>query len=142
MLRRIYLLLRPMICLLFLTAGCRAQSSLLASAPTETKPHISKAWIVSSVVLLAASSLDASSSWGKYESNPFLRSDNGRFEARGVSIKLGIAGAMLAPQILLRKNHTATKLFTITNFAQAGMYTGISIRNYGIPRPMPGQPAR
>ena len=138
------MLLRPVICLIFSIAVLRAQSQpsdlAFIAAESQAKPHISKMWIASSLILLAATSLDASSSWGKYEANPFLRSNDGRFGAKGFSIKFGIAGAMLAPQLLLRKNRTAVKIFTVTNFAQAGMYTGIAIHNFGIPQP--GQPAK
>jgi hypothetical protein len=127
---------------MFSIVALRAQSppDKFSYVAAESKPHISKMWIASSLFLLAATSLDASSSWGKYEANPFLRSGDGRFGARGFSIKLGITGAMLAPQLLLRKNRTATKIFTFTNFAQAGMYTGIAIHNFGVPEP--GQPAK
>lgn len=136
------MLLRPVICILFSVFILQAQSrpSEYAYTTEEPKPHISKLWIASSLLLLAATSLDASSSWGKYETNPLLRSSDGRFGARGVSIKMGFAAATLAPQFFFRKNRTATRIFTMSNFAQAGIYTGISIHNFGVPQP--GQPAK
>jgi hypothetical protein len=113
----------------------------LLSPHGDDKPHISKVWIASTIALLAATSLDAASSWGKYEGNPLLRSSSGTFGAQGVSLKFAIAGAMLTPQLLFRRNRRATKFFTITNFAQAGMFTGIAIHNFGIPQPaQPGPP--
>jgi hypothetical protein len=133
------MLIRPLLFLVFAAAlQAQVQSSQLTDVPATPTSHLSKLWAVSSFVLLGATSLDAASSWGKYEENPLLRSADGRFGMKGVSIKLTLAGAMLIPQILFRKNHTATKLFTVTNFAQAGMYGGIAARNFGIPQP--GQP--
>ncbi len=135
--------IRPLLCLVFAAFTLQAQSQpdWLLSPREDTRPHVSKAWVASTVALLAATSLDAASSWGKYEGNPLLRSSNGTFGAQGVSLKFAIAGAMLAPQLLFRKNRRATKFFTITNFAQAGMFTGIAIRNFGIPQPaQPGPP--
>lgn len=136
------MLIRPLLCFVLAVFTLQAQpqpESLLASG--EEQPHVSRVWIASTVALLAATSLDAASSWGKYEGNPLLRSGNGTFGAQGVSLKFAIAGAMLAPQLLFRKNRRATKFFTIANFAQAGMFTGIAVRNFGIPRPaQPGPP--
>jgi hypothetical protein len=130
------MLIRPLLFLVFAAAvQAQCQTSQLTDVPMESKPHLSKLWVASSILLLAATSLDAASSWGKYEENPFLRSNDGRFGTKGVSIKLSLAGAMILPQLFFRKNHTATRLFTITNLAQAGMYGGIAARNFGIPRP-------
>lgn len=137
------MLIRPLLCLVLgvLTLQAQSQPASLLSLREDDKPHVSKVWIASTVALLAATSLDAASSWGKYEGNPLLRSSNGTFGAQGVSLKFAIAGAMLAPQLLFRKNHRATKFFTIANFAQAGMFTGVAIHNFGIPRPaQPGPP--
>lgn len=142
------MVIRSLLCFVLAAAALCAQSqpselaSGLTSTPAESRPHVSKLWIVSSLALLAATSLDAGSSWGKYEANPLLRSSDGRFGARGVSIKFAMAGAALAPQFLLHRNHTATRLFTVVNFAQAGMYSGIAIHNFGIPSPSTGQPTK
>jgi hypothetical protein len=78
------------------------------------------------------------SSWGRYESNPLLRSSDGRFGAKGVSIKLLAAGVTLVPQICLRRHQHTQRLFTVINFAQAGLYTGAAIHNMGVPR-RPGE---
>lgn len=129
------MLIRPVLFVVFAAAlQAQSQTSQLTAVPVAPAPHTSKLWVASSILLLAATSLDAASSWGKYEENPFLRS-NGRFGAQGISIKLTLAGAMFVPQLLLRRNHTATKLFTITNLAEAGIYGGIAAHNFGIPRP-------
>lgn len=131
------MLIRPVLFVVFAAAlQAQSQTSQLTDAPLESTAHTSKLWVASSILLLAATSLDAASSWGKYEENPFLRSTDGRFGIKGVSIKLSLAGVMLVPQLLFRKNRTATKLFTITNFAESGMYGGIAARNFGIPRPV------
>ncbi len=134
------MLIRPVLFVVFAAAlQGQSQTSQLTDIPATPTRHVSKLWITSSILLLAATSLDAASSWGKYEENPFLRSNDGRFGVKGVSIKLSLAGAMLVPQILFRRNHAATKLFTITNLAQTGMYGGIAARNFGIPRPSPAK---
>jgi len=73
------------------------------------------------------------SSWGRNEANPMLRSGDGRFGAKGASIKLAMAGAIIAPQLFVMKRAPGSqRLFTIANFLQAGLYTGVAIRNYGV----------
>jgi hypothetical protein len=94
------------------------------------------------VALVAATSLDMSSSWGRNEANPILRSGNGQFGAKGATIKLAIAGAMIAPQFFVMKRVPGLqKAFTIANFVQAGLYTGVAVRNYGVSdKVAPGTP--
>ena len=79
----------------------------------------------------AAQTLDAHSSWGKYEANPLLRSPDGRFGVRGVAVKSGIvAGSLTVQVLLLRKWPKARKVATITNFVLSGVMVGIAARNY------------
>jgi hypothetical protein len=123
-------------CLTVLSAACFAQSHAITIAHVEDIPrrHTSRLWAASCMALIAATSVDMASSWGRNEANPMLRSGDGRFGAKGASIKLAMAGAMIAPQFLvMRRAPASQRLFTIANFLQAGLYTGVAIRNYGVP---------
>jgi hypothetical protein len=112
------------------------KQNLINHEPETPTPRVSKLWMASCLMLITATSLDMSSSWGKYEQNSLLRSGDGRFGAKGVSLKVIMSGATLAPQWILRKDRTATKLFTFANLAEAGLYTGIAVHNFGVPTPI------
>jgi hypothetical protein len=135
------------VCLAMLAGSCLAQSRPISNTLIEEPGprRVSRLWVASSIALLAATSADMASSWGRYEANPMLRSADGRFGVRGASIKLAMAGAIIVPQMFfMRRSPRWQRLFTIANFAQAGLYTGVAIRNYGVqdrsaPR-QPGQP--
>lgn len=131
-----------LVSLALLSAACFAQSRSITIAHVEDAPqrHTSRVWVASCIALVAATSADMASSWGRNEANPMLRSADGTFGARGVSLKLAMAGAMIVPQYFIAKRAPGTqRLFTIANFIQAGMYTGVAVRNYGVPQ-APGQP--
>ena len=122
-------------CFTMLSVTCFAQSRHITIAHVDDAPrrHTSRLWVASCMALLAATSADMASSWGRNEANPMLRSGDGRFGARGASIKLAMAGAMIAPQFfVMRRAHGSQRLFTIANFVQAGLYTGVAVRNYGV----------
>ena len=79
----------------------------------------------------AAQVLDVHSAWRKYEANPLLRSPDGRFGVRGVTIKSGIAAGNLTVQtLILRKWPKARKAAAVIYFAAAGMIVGVAARNY------------
>jgi hypothetical protein len=86
-------------------------------------------WKISIATMLAASAFDAYTSVGKHESNPLLRSSDGNFGGKGAAIKAGLAGISIAPQIFLRDRHDLRKIFTVVNFASAGLFTGVAIHN-------------
>ncbi len=92
-------------------------------------------WIASILAMAAASGMDAGTSWGKLEGNSLLASHDGRFGAKGVSIKVGIAAGVIIPQILLRKHKNARMAFSLGNFAQAALFTGVAVHNLGIAAP-------
>jgi hypothetical protein len=115
------------------TQSVRPTIAIIEEKPKRT--HTSKLWVISCVALIAATSFDAASSWGKYEGNPLLRSSDGRFGAKGLMIKSAVAGGSLAPQILLRKRRKMERVLTIANFVQAGWYMGVGIHNIGVPQP-------
>ncbi|HEY3456605.1 MAG TPA: hypothetical protein VGK64_18650 [Bryobacteraceae bacterium] len=92
-------------------------------------------WIASIVAMAAGTGADAATSWHKRESNGLLASSDGTFGTKGLAIKAGLAGGLLVPQILFRKHRDLRTAFTIGNFAQAGIFTGVAIHNAGIARP-------
>ncbi len=96
---------------------------------------VNRIWIASMLAMVAASGLDAETSWGKPEANGLLASSNGTFGAKGVSIKAGVAATILIPQILFRKHKDVRVKFAVANFAGAGVFTGVAIHNLGIPAP-------
>ena len=93
---------------------------------------VNRVWIASMLTMVAASGFDAGTSWGKQEANGLLASPDGTFGVRGVSIKAGVAAAIIIPQILFRKHKDLRAKFAVGNFAAAGVFTGVAIHNLGI----------
>ena len=85
--------------------------------------------------MAAGTGADAATSWHKRESNGLLASSDGTFGAKGLAIKAGLAAGLLVPQILFRKHTDLRTAFTVGNFAQAGIFTGVAIHNAGIAAP-------
>jgi hypothetical protein len=111
----------------WLLEGSRAAQRRLAEAPRHQG-----LWRASLVAVLASSTLDAHSSWGKREMNPLLAGADGRFGTRAVAIKSLITGAALGGQwLMLRHKPSMTKYAIIGNFGLAGIYTRVAIHNYG-----------
>lgn len=93
---------------------------------------MNRLWVTSMMSAVAGTSLDAASSWGKLESNSMLASSSGTFGAKGLSIKLSIAAAVIVPQICLRKHKELRTAFVIGNFADATVFAAAAIHNLGI----------
>ncbi|HEX7363119.1 MAG TPA: hypothetical protein VF283_21735 [Bryobacteraceae bacterium] len=102
--------------------------------PNARPDTVQRLWIGSICAMVAASAFDAASSWGKQEANPLLASRDRTFGGRGLAIKAAIAGAVLLPQILLHKHKRLRKSFMFANFADAAVFTAVSIHNLGISR--------
>jgi hypothetical protein len=98
----------------------------------QPRRNTSKLWMISVAGLVGASAFDAASSWGKYESNPLLRSRSGQFGAKGLGLKTASIGAVILPQVLFHKRYGLEKTFSVLNFSLAGMYSGLAIHNLGI----------
>lgn len=97
----------------------------------EIPPKRSTLWKISALFAAAATVADTHSSWGRLEINPMLRSTNGRFGLRGVSVKALVTGGSIGAQyILLRRNPKAEKYGIITNFAIAGVLGTAAAANY------------
>ena len=102
------------------------REELSARAPKWDK----RIWITSMIVVAGATSFDAAASWNSREANPLLRSGNGRFEARGLSIKLGLLGGLLFPQRYISRNvDGAYKPLSFINFVTAGGYVAAGMIN-------------
>jgi len=98
-------------------------------------PHdrlMERLWIASIAADLAATSLDAATSWGKREGNSLLASSDGTFGGKGVAIKAGFAAAVLIPQICFRKHKDMRGIFVMGNFGQAGIFAGTAVHNLQI----------
>ena len=96
---------------------------------------IRRVWVSSICAMLAATTMDAATSWGKYETNSLLASSDGRFGSKGVAMKAGFAGAVIVPQVLLRRRKGLRMKFAIANFAEAAAFSGMAIHNIGVPGP-------
>jgi len=90
-----------------------------------------QAWDISFSALVAARSADLYSSRGLYESNPLLRSPDGRFSmARGVAVAVpSLVFVQVVQKWAIRKWPQARKPFTIVNFAVAGATVGVVAHN-------------
>ena len=103
--------------------------AIIASAQPST------AWRISAGTLVAATAVDAASSWGGVELNPILAGADHRFSARGAAIKGSVAAATILIQwAILRHHPRAAKLFAIVNFGASGAYVGVAARNWRISR--------
>ena len=111
-----------------------AEANTAAVAAYKNRGTIDKIWTASIAALLGGTAMDAASSWGKAETNPILRSANGTFGMQGLLIKGGLAGAVIAPEILMRNNPEAKKKFAIVNFIAAGVFSAVVFHNLTIPK--------
>ena len=93
---------------------------------------VNRIWVASMLSMVAATSLDAGSSWGKREGNALLASSDGTFGAKGLSIKAGVAAGLIVPEILLRHHKDLKAKFAVGNFAEAALFGGVAIHNMGI----------
>ena len=95
------------------------------------KPGWKKGWMASAAGLAAASLVDAWSSIGRYESNPFLRNRQGQFAAgKGIAMKAGMTGGMVVIQgMLARKRPEMYKPYSLVNVGAAGAFGVAAWRN-------------
>jgi len=91
-----------------------------------------KVWVASVFTMIAGTTADAASSWHKREGNSLLASSNGVFGPKGVALKAAIAAGVLTPQIILRKHRDWRLSFAVGNFAEAGIFAGVTIHNVRI----------
>ena len=94
-----------------------------------------RVWIGSLIAVVAASGMDAATSFGKTEGNPLLASSNGTFGAKGITIKAGLSATTLIVELLSRKDTGMRKAFTIFNFGEAALFSTFEVHNLGIAAP-------
>jgi hypothetical protein len=92
-----------------------------------------RAWIASWAAYAAANILDAKSSSGKMEANPFLQNADGTFNSgRAAGLKAGAGGALLGMQLWMIRKHPEKNLyksFTVVNGAAAGALGAVAASN-------------
>jgi hypothetical protein len=107
------------------------EGSHQAAAQRAALPPRQTLWKASLAAVIAASALDAHSSWGKQEANPLLANRAGQFGTRGVAIKgVVTAGALGAQWLMLRHRPEARRVATLTNFGVAAVHGAVAAHNY------------
>jgi hypothetical protein len=114
-----------------------AEANTAAVPVNKSGETLNKVWAASVAAFLGGTAADAASSWGKSETNPLLRSANGAFGMKGLMVKGGLAGAVVAPEILMRNDPEARKKFAIVNFVAAGVFSAAVLHNISIPKLKP-----
>jgi len=103
----------------------------LLTAPAQAETKRKKLWRVSVAVLGAVSIADMHSSMGRREANPFLRSSDGRFHGRGITLKsIAVGSAVGAQWLLMRKNPNAAGYAAAANFAASALTGTVVVRNH------------
>jgi hypothetical protein len=110
----------------------RFQDAKIPKEPSRAK----KWWVLSGVVLTAASLVDFGASIGHKEANPALQNSTGEFSiARGISLKLGLSGATLLFQSLIgRRRPELYGPSAIANLLGAGAFGAAAIHDLNTPR--------
>ncbi|MDA1314530.1 MAG: hypothetical protein O2968_14415 [Acidobacteria bacterium] len=130
----------------FIESISRSATTFTASVPAiahpagreqSTKRKWKKAWIASWIAFAAVNALDAHSSQGRREGNPFLSGSDGRFSNRkAILLKSALGGGFFAWQAWTAKKNPEVNLyktFTLTNTAVTGGLSAIAARNYSLP---------
>lgn len=107
--------------------------NLVEPMPREIKPKLTQ-WKLSLLALTAAHAADAATSWNKRELNPVLSPSNGAFGAQALAIKCAIAAGTMGLQVILARRHPQlAKMFTVVNYAQAGVIGVTALHNSTVP---------
>ena len=109
-------------------------ATFLPAASAADKPSRWRAvWHASQAMLVAGSTADVASSWGKYETNPLLRTGS-RFSVSSAAIKLGILSAGLTAQYYVAHKHPdRIPYFASANMALAGVLGIVAVHNSSVP---------
>jgi hypothetical protein len=106
-----------------------AALALGATVPSDP-PHSRKLWWASVAAVVAASALDAHSSWGKPELNPLLAGANGQFGMRSLALKSALTGgSVTALWLILRRHPGFEKPAAATNTALAASFVAAAVHN-------------
>jgi hypothetical protein len=117
-----------------------AASVAPVTLPPAVAPHAhsnaKKWWVLSGIAMTAASLVDFDTSMGHNEANPALQTPTGQFSvARGLSLKLGLAGATMLFQALITRRHP--ELYgpsAVVNTIAAGAFGAAALHNTNTPR--------
>lgn len=120
------------------TAQFEQQSAVWAanSSAKREKGYWKGVWIATWAAFVAVNVLDAHSSAGRREANPFLRDANGLFSGRrAIVVKSAAGGGFFALQAWLAhktpgENHYKT--FAIATGAVAAGLGAVAVRNFGV----------
>jgi hypothetical protein len=121
--------------LFLISLPCCAQNSFVKSVKSVGHHFGKLEW--SETALVGADAADAftSSRAGISELNPFL-AQRGQFTGVSALIKFSVLGAQILGQHYILGHHSAfaqaghlETVFTIANYAGAGMYTGLAVHN-------------
>lgn len=106
--------------------GVKAYGGVLPVPVERTAPAWRTAHRLSLVALAGSTAADAATSWRRHETNPLLAGSDGRFGWRGVAMK----GASFAGMITLDRWMVRHPRFrVVVNFAAAGAFTAMAVRN-------------
>ena len=94
------------------------QNPAIVVVPIDQGRVMKRVWWASVAAVIAATSVDAASSWGHREANGLLASNGGNFGQKGVTLKVASASAVLVPQIIFRRRTRLLKLFAFANAAR------------------------
>jgi hypothetical protein len=90
-------------------------------------------WHVSQSLLVAGNTADIATSWGKYETNPLLRTGS-RFSYGSMAIKLGMmTGGLTVQYFVARKFPNRIPYFASANLALVGVLGIVAAHNTGVP---------
>lgn len=102
----------------------------MAAADHGNHGNHGKLYRISQLFLVTATAMDAASSWQQPELNPVLGGRAGTFGYRGIAIKAGIAGGMIAVQALINRHRDHDRFCAVLNFAMGAAYTVVAVRNW------------
>ncbi len=107
-----------------------AASALTAGEEPPHKLRPSDVLLFASMGAMAGgSAADALSSWRGCETNPILRSGDGRFETRAVIIKSAILAGVVTAEVLIKRKPGAARASTAVNFLTGTWFGGNAARN-------------
>ena len=114
-------------------AADRQLYTLRTDVDAASRKRWKRVWIASWAAYAAANILDAKSSAGKMEANPFLQNPDGTFNSnRAVGLKAGAGGALLGMQLWMIHKHPEKNLyksFSVVNGAAAGALGAVAYSN-------------
>lgn len=90
-------------------------------------------WHVGQALLVAGNTADIATSWGKYETNPLLRTGS-QFGYSSAAIKLGMmVGGLTLQHYVARKHPDRIPYFACADLALAGVLGIVATHNSGVP---------